>query len=341
MNHFKLVRKTAFLSIPLAFATAAAVLAAGCESGPETYDYDYLRANGFVAEADGQTPIPGVAIGEYDWVVSYTDGSTVAVPFATPGVVTDGTGSFSIASDKLSLQSGNQETSCTDVCTATDTVEIDECYDWETEYGDEYCADWEYDENGDEYCADWEQDETDVCVDWEPTYDTECVEWGTDCDYYYPSRNIDDIAQAYSQISYTYGDSAVTTVSRDITFPAGAVTSTSTQLNSAGDTELDRLWTQNDFFVTPISHAALSARIAQAKALNNTPARQQLTAAHNASRVKKAPTHRHVSRDKAMRKRITAAKKLPIAQIMGDKAKWDKVLKARSGCGAIKKSANQ
>jgi hypothetical protein len=265
----------------------AAGLFSACDGSSSSTEYnDYLSASGSVYEADGTTKVGGLGITAYDWVVSYKDGSTVAVPFdyptSTSAVADDTFGTFAFGSTELALNSGNTAQSCTDVCVQWSVGYEEVCYLWDTE---EYCADWYGDE-----CVDWDTDLYCALPGLEP-YDY-CSGWGQDCEFYYPARNIHDINSAYSEITYDTGSSSsITTTSEWTTLAPDAVISetTSNTTNKHTLTTVNETWTQADEFITPFLSAASTSRAAKKTAL--TAARLAVVKAHNDEKFPKRQPH--------------------------------------------------
>jgi hypothetical protein len=313
--------------------------AAGC-FGPDTFYYDYLNASGTVYQADARAPLAGALIQNYDWIVSYTDRSTVAVSF-NPAVTTDAAGQFNFDSSNLSLQSGNLSESCTDVCVEYETQYEDYCSEWTTETGDEYCADWEIDSEGDEYCADWETSAGDTyCSAWSTDSYEACVAWGQDCDYYYPARDIGDISEAYAEITYSLGGGgSLVTQSSTTNYPATSVQKVSTKDAESGDTTVDSTWLETDNFTSPILFSTLSTPARTALTANQT----RITAERNATRIKKARkiTQPLPAGMTSPRTRLTRkdARKLKLSELSN--AQMLKVETARNGCGASPKSSSK
>lgn len=208
------------------FATilVGAVAIVGCDPA-ETRYRDYLNATVNVKAGDGVTPVSGLAVQAYDWVIKYKDGSTVTERFEDPSFVTAKNGGFNFLSGELALQSGHIASDCTRVC-------VEESY-----YYDYRCVEWDLDG----YCT------------WEEQYPVwYCTRYMNDCDYYYPTRNIDDIELTYAEITYGFGTSAVTTPSEAFTTPEQALATSKTPFGK-NDTLVEFNWAQDDVFITPVS----------------------------------------------------------------------------------------
>lgn len=307
-----------------------ASLAAGCVFGPSTYSYDYLSATGTLYQADARTPVAGALIESYDWIVSFTDRSTVAVSFK-PAVTTDAAGQFKFDSSKLSLHSGNEAESCTDVCVESETRYEDYCAEWTTETDDEFCVDWEIDSEGYEYCSDWEYSPGETyCSAWETSSYEACVAWGEDCDYYYPARDIGDITQAYSEITYSFGGFNGFAESSTTNYPGTSVVTNSTTDPNSGDTTVNTIWSEIDSFTLPLVVGAQSRK--QALTANQIRITQERNAPRILARKITKPLPPGVT---APRARLTHkdALKLPLNKLSpGQKLKLEI---ARNGCGAM------
>jgi hypothetical protein len=337
-------KRSLFAFTLAAVVAGAAALASGCDS-EDTFYYDYLKATGIVTQVDGKTAVPNIAISNYDWIVTFTDGSTIAVPFVSVGT-TDTEGKFGFDSTQLDLHSGNLAESCTDVCLATATEYEDVCYNWVTEQGDEYCTGWDYDEWGDEYCTGWAYEEGETyCSSWGTESYEYCTLWGEDCEYYYPARDVSDIASAYTEITTNIGGATYTIPSSNVTLAADAYTRNSTTAPNGEDTIVDMLWTQNDVFASPlvIGVAAQQKKLERESKLN---ARQKaiVQARNAAKKVEKAiarkiekPLAKEANGKPRVRKTRAQAQKKPYAELPAELQQI--INKARTGCGATPKSS--
>lgn len=215
----------------LATISFGAIMMIGCDPATTSYR-DYLDATVNVKGNDGVTPVSGLAF-THDWVISFTDGSTVLERFEDPSFVTGADGSYQYRSGQLDLHSGNLNADCTTVC-------VD--YDYYYEY----------------VCTVWDEDG--FCIWYEPYEVAYCAQYGQDCDYYYPARTVKSIESAHSEITYMWGNSFVTTPSQDITFAEDAFTSRNTP-QGENDTLVEMLWTQSDVFISPfVTKAAVSGK---------------------------------------------------------------------------------
>lgn len=286
-----MMRKLLPLGLVVSMA-AAALLSQGCGPGSDTFYADFLDAKGQVYASNGTTLVADLPVDGYNWVVTFSDGSTVANPFVPTGVTTDAKGEFSFSSKALDLRSGNAVEYCDKVCIDEEIAYEDVCTDWEQSCGDEYCADWGTDSDGNEVCNAWTQDCDDYCANWVSQPYTYCAAYGDDCSYAYPSRSTADIVSAYSEITYSANSSIVTTASENTDVPATSLSQTSTPAGK--DTDIARRWAQNDVYVTLVSaSAAKTAKSAQIAASTSTPRRAQLTSARNAGKVRPARTMKH------------------------------------------------
>ncbi len=312
-------RKSFFIVTSVCAALAS--MAVGCGPGTNTTYRDFLTAIGTVFQADGRTPLTDLAIDSYNWVITFTDGSSVSNPFVPSTQnstmwTTNATGQFTFTSDQLALTSGTQVESCTQVCLDWATGYNDVCTDWQTS-SEDYCADWEVDSDGNDYCADWETSYTDYCANWGSESYLYCDLYGQDCGWIYPARAIEDIASAYSEINYTDGASTVTTQSSGTVTPANAI---STSKTTAGhDIVVDDKWTQQDNYVT--NYTQLSA------------SKAKIVTARNTSKM----SSRKILKNGIPHFGRTHA----VAKVMKDKfsvKQQAKIDAARTGCGAYPKS---
>ena len=244
-------------------------LVMGCGPGAGGTSYrDFFTAIGIVVQADGKTPVASLPITGYNWVVSFTDGSTVSNPMGpSGGVTTTADGRFTFASNQLELQSGTQVNECTTVCVDWATGSDDVCTDWETS-SEDVCTDWETDNSGNDYCANWETDYTDYCANWVTESYDYCATYGQDCGFVYPSRAITDISSAHAEIVYANGASVVTTESQTSTLPAKAI-QTASVVDANNNTLVTTKWVETDTFATTLTPAVLSAPRALITAARN------------------------------------------------------------------------
>jgi hypothetical protein len=281
------MKRNLIVLLVLVFALIAQ--ACGGDGGGSTDYVDFLKAQGTVNLADASTPAASVSINQYNWVVSFSDGSTVANPFTQPGLVTDAKGKFGFAPPQLFLTSGNQEQTCDTVCTVWDTGSEWVCTDYEQDCSD-YCADWETDAYGNDYCADWETSCSYYCANGYYDAYQYCAVYAQDCGYIYPSRLVSDIKSAYSEITYDTSTGPMTSQSVNTTLPANALSSSSAA--SGKNTTVTQSWTESDTYVTTLTAsptATTTAALVTATALGN---RAQITAQHNAA--KGMPTANHL-----------------------------------------------
>jgi hypothetical protein len=338
------IKKTIF-SVSCLGLVGLSGLIAGCTGDAGTTDYvDYLNASGTVYQADGTTAASALPINDYTWNVTYTDGSSVAVPF-TPGVSTDATGKFGFDSSQLALVSGNQAESCESVCTDTAVGYEDVCTDWEVD-SEQYCADWEPSSCGSSgspgssssgstgssgggcgtYCADWETQDTTYCAASVTEEYTYCDEYGQDCGFFYPARDIKDIVSANSEITFTAGPATVTTQSEATTFAKDLGVVSNNPQTQGNTTIANATWFQADKFVTSLTAGGVSTTAAKAyKVL--TAQQIQLTAAQNAGNAKK-----HAVLKYGFGRNHAPARKLPFEGLSA--AGQAKVQSARTAFGA-------
>jgi hypothetical protein len=338
MKHFHVFAVSMLALGSIVFGIAAC-------GGLDSNELDFLSASGTTTLADGVTPASGLAISAYNWVVSYKDGSTVAYPFTQlGGFVTDGSGNFTFDSASIGLQSGTQQESCVDVCVSYSTGYEDVCTDWESESTD-YCSSWSYDDYYDEdYCSSWSTDTTEYCAAWGTESYSYCSAYGQDCSWYYPSRDVSDIAQAYSEITYPVGPSSVvTTQSTYSTTPDMAFSST--QEKGKNTVTTSQLWTQDDQFITALisSPAPVAAKAGQAPRASD----EGISAARLAKRLKKIADH-NLAKYPTQKKRPATQPKLgrthaPATMYGADAIESlpaelkAQITQARAACGAIKR----
>lgn len=229
---------------------------ASCDYAETSYR-DYLNASMKVKKSDGVTPASNLALTFYDWIINYKDGSAVRERFEDPSFVTDASGAYSFKSAELRLQSGYEAESCQTVCVEEETTWEEQC-----DYYEDECVEW--DDYGnclytDSFCQSYS---------WYPV--TYCTAWGEDCEYYYPSRDVADISQAYSEITYqNVGGLEVVASPTDWT-PATAYASTTTAVEGTNDKVVTMEWTQDDTFVTGLAVDAArstNGKIAKSKLL--------------------------------------------------------------------------
>jgi hypothetical protein len=314
-------------SFIIGIAMSATALSMGCDTSTTEYK-DFLTAAGTVYKDDGRTPAQNLAITNYHWVTTFSDGSTVGNPFTTTAVSTDSNGKFGFNSNQLQLYSGREEESCDDICVDWETGYEDVCIDWETSC-DDYCADWEIDDEGNEYCADWETSCDDYCADWETDSYDYCAEYGQDCEYYYPTRSASDIVSAYSEITYNDGASVVTTQSEETATPGTSLQKTS--VKNGDDTVVTEKWLENDSYISTIASTSASVSPVQ------TAQRLAITAKRNAGhkRIMKHAGTPHFGRTHKAPVFVPFAK---LHSMLSKKAN-DNLTATRLKCNAIKRSA--
>jgi hypothetical protein len=304
--------------------TAAGLALAACEGNTTTTTRDFLNASGTVFLNDGKTAVQNLPISQYDWIINYTDGSSVDVTFDTSNaniagtnasIMTDASGNFNFQSDQLQLQSGTQVQSCTNVCVQTAVGYDDTCVDWQISYQD-YCANWASGgqscspgtgstgtgstgtgstgtgstggscvQNPD-VCTDWQTQEVSTCDSWVSQEYTYCTTYAQDCGWIYPDRDVTDIKSAYSEITYTNGTSTVQTRSdSDILAKDAASTSSKQDPNNSSNNIETELWHQVDHYTTPfIAQVQVSAANQAPVGSAQQAARMQIVAQHNLSK---------------------------------------------------------
>lgn len=280
---------------------AAALFIQGCgpewQTNPTTTYREFLTAEGTVLAANAKSAVEGLTIGAFNWITTFSDGSTVANPFIPRSALTNSTGKFGFASSQLQLFSGNQEEVCDQVCVDWQTATQDVCVNWQQSCYDS-CSDWgqtctdtctsyDYDADGNKYCVSYDTTCTDTCNNWVTNCSDTCINWSTetysyctayaeDCGYIYPTRSVTDIVSASSEITYDNGSGPITVASEGAALtPNAALISTETATQT--ERNVNRSWLQKDTYVTEIEPAASSAPALSA-------ARQSIVAARNASK---------------------------------------------------------
>jgi hypothetical protein len=324
------------LSVLSVVVFALVAQACGGDDGSTSYN-DFLKATGTAYLADTKTAATSVPITDYNWIVTFSDGSTVPNHFSQPGLVTDTKGKFGFAPPQLFLTSGNQEQTCDQVCIEWDTGNEWVCTDYEQSCSD-YCADWETDDNGDEYCADWETSCDTYCANGYEDFYQYCGVYGQDCGYIYPSRLVSDITSAYSEITYDTSSGPMTAQSEETTLPAMALGSSSAA--SGKNTTVTQNWTESDTYVTTLtSSPATTATVQSALVGGATEAqlqnRARLTSQRNAA--KGNPVVKHLGTKRYGRNHKPSLY-VPAGQL-GSMPKLKSSLEAiRAKCGAYPKS---
>jgi len=239
-----ITRQTRSLTTVLALGLGAG---AACDTS-DFITYDLLRVEAKVVANDGFSPVPGLPIQDYRWIVNYQDGSTVSMPFGTLPP-TDAQGGFRFSSGNLELQSGNPILrGCTDVCVETTTVYDFGCVLQES-YSQDYCVEWTYDSQGNAICTDWETEYWTECAAYGQIPRSYCSVWAEDCTYTYPDRSVSDIRTTQSEIDYRLGSTFMTTLSQGVSGMGYSTVQSSKRSESLQ-------WLEQPTFVTPIPAVA-------------------------------------------------------------------------------------
>lgn len=260
----------------LVWALSGSVLLAGCVY---VTTLDYLSAAGTVLGSDGRTPVQNLRVSDYNWIVTYRDGSTVSNPVRVDRT-TDAEGRFRFDSQELNLRSGQGLTSCNDVCVSWSTGFENYCVVYDT-YCEDYCAAWSRDSFGNEVCLDWRTSCTDTCAQYATNTYQYCDTFARDCNVTYPPRTASDIAQAYSEIRFALGSSVITSQSLNSTLASQAFQTVTTR-DTQGNSTVIETWNQNDTYVTPITGSLGSN--GQPLLASLTPAQQRIVDARNAGK---------------------------------------------------------